>query len=126
MTAREFVMNNGQSGSDFFTEKERAKIAALRAEAQPILEMGELRIETAIDSLYASRRRFEEARLHAAAADRCYHEALLCLAEDDDDDFDTARAKSEKLERIEQEFIAANVVLERALKRAEWEIGEAI
>jgi hypothetical protein len=80
------------------------------------------RLEIMASSLEGTRHRFEEARANAVAAMRLYHEALIVLGEDDDDDFATAFEKKDKFDRIEAELLATGEVYTSALNRLGWEL----
>jgi hypothetical protein len=65
-------------------------------------------------------------------ASDAYEEAMLALADDDDDDWETASKKARKFEKIEAEFLEADSVIadarkayESAMKRVNWELREA-
>jgi hypothetical protein len=107
------------------THRERRQLAELRRRQREFRETIVRRVETQIESLQASKYRYQQAWACHVAACTCYHEALLLLAEDPDDDDRTAREKTDKLERIEAEFIAAGAALRNAFARCEWEIREA-
>ena len=97
-------------------------------DAQKIVEaqlLKKIRLESLTESLEESRMRLDQARRENEMAKRQYHEALLVLAEDEDDDFATALEKREKFERVEAEFITVGRAYEKALLRVGWEAHEA-
>jgi hypothetical protein len=104
------------------SDGEKRKLVALHRQALEIAGMITDRIEVAINSLDATRIRFQESRATAIEAGRIYHEALICLAEDDADDFNVALEKSTKLELIEKEYLVTGRVYECALSRLGWEL----
>lgn len=77
------------------------------------------------ESLDATRARFIKMDAEAHAAACCFEEALINLDEDEMDDWETARAKVEKLERIERELECASRRWEHAFLRCGWEVAQA-
>src|SRR5438876_10832835 len=100
-------MNETSVNDGVLSDGEKRRLLALRRQAREIVSTVTNRIEITIDSLEASRRRFEEARANSFRAMGSYHEALIALAESDDDDFAIALEKAEKFERIESEYLAS-------------------
>ena len=118
-------MSKVSVNEDALTSEERRRLNELRRQSRELVEKVERRIVTTLDSLEASHRRFEQARKVAIAASNLYHEALLSLAEDPDDDYVTALEKREKFERIEREYIDAGVAYDTAVLRVGWEVAQA-
>jgi DNA gyrase/topoisomerase IV subunit A len=104
------------------SDGEKRKLLELKKQANEIVATVTDRIEITVSSLDASRRRFEDARRTAIAAGNLYHEALIALAEDEDDDFVTALGKVEKFEQIEAEYLDSGVMYRTALNRLGWEL----
>lgn len=77
------------------------------------------------ESLDSTRARFLKQSAECDAAVCLLEEALINLDEDELDNFETARAKAEKLERIEREVDRTIAVWETALLRCGWEVREA-
>jgi outer membrane protein assembly factor BamD (BamD/ComL family) len=86
-------------------------------------ELMNVRASALICSLTASKKRFEEKRAIDEAARQCYDEA--CLLDTESDDWETAHEAVAKFERIEQEYIAAAPLRQKALLRLGWEMREA-
>src|SRR5437868_6760163 len=89
------------------SDGERDKLRDLRAVA-------EMRIETRIKSLREARTLLDrtQSNLEAAQASKIvitkiYEEALIKLAEDDDDDFVTAAEKAAKWAEVEEDYLSA-------------------
>ena len=80
-------------------------------------EITALRHDALVDSFNSSKFRYSRAKAVENAAFAAYHEALLLCGEDEDDAFDLAREKAEKLERIEREYLEAAAPRESALLR---------
>jgi hypothetical protein len=103
-------------------------IIVSESDAKKIVEaqlLKKVRQQSVSNSLEESRRLFESARRENDLANRLYHEALLALAEDEDDDFATALEKRQKFEQIEDDFVVAGRRYEKALSRLGWELQEA-
>ena len=92
-----------------------AELRALRAMRAQAIEL----------SLDATRQRALEAAQNQDCATVLYHEAILMLAADDDDSWEIAREKSEALECHERNFIQAKPIFFNAMRRIDFEIGEA-
>jgi hypothetical protein len=85
-----------------------------------------LQKETQIESLAAARARLQEARVAKCKAETAYHEALLTLAPDPEDDLDTAVGKAEKFEALEDDFLVTSALYREAEVRCQWEERQAL
>lgn len=104
------------------------QILIVSADAKQLQEQACLEHIRAIartESLDATRARFLRQCAECEAASRLFEEALINLDEDDLDDFETARTKAEKFERIEREVDRSIAVWDTALLRCGWEVREA-
>lgn len=95
-----------------FTPEELERLAKLTEKAEEISRLNTMRIETRIKSLDFAHRHYSDAII-------LYHEAIIRLAEDADDDFETASNKSRKFTAIEDDFTEAST-------RLNFEIREAV
>ena len=95
-----------------FTPDELEKLAKLTAKAEEISRLNTMRIETRIKSLDAAHRHYSDATI-------LYHEAILRLAPDPDDDFETAFNKSRKFTAIEDDFTDASTRLNFEIREAD-------
>lgn len=109
---------------EILSAAERQKLQALQDEARELQLLAATRLETKIGSLNASQLRYQEACTANHASLDLYHEALLQLFDDADDDFDLACEKREKAAQVEEDYLAAGVRLQEALTRFEWEIKQ--
>ena len=110
-----------------------------RENLREMRELAKMRIDVRIRSMREAREIYERAKFameEAIAAKKkacdAYDEAVLALSEDEDDDWETAFKKARKFERIENEFLEAEAVIEAARKasdaalvRVQWELREA-
>jgi hypothetical protein len=94
-------------------------------ETQERHELEELRASLRIYSLADSQERFEQIGRACATALQLVEEAYLVLAEDDLDTWETAKEKSDKLERIEREHARCIAVWENQLRRLNWEARQS-
>jgi hypothetical protein len=92
---------------------------------QDEIALEHVRATARAESIDATRERFLRVDREAHAAACCFEEALINLDEDECDDFETAQAKAEKLERIERELDIANKRWEHAFLRCGWEAKDA-
>ena len=92
---------------------------------QEQVSLEHIRAVARTESLDATRQRFIKMDAEAHAAACCLEEALINLDDDEMDDWETASAKAEKLERIEREFERANQRWEHAFLRCGWEVKQA-
>lgn len=84
-------------------------------------ELAELRATTRILSINAADERFAQCQLEVAVALAHTEDAYITFAEDDLDDWETAKSKSDKLDRIERHHDRAINVWENARRRIGWE-----
>jgi len=117
-----FDMNEAVVNEGVLSDGEKRRLLKLRREAHEIVTTVTDRIEIMTDSMEASQRRFEEARILAQRSTNLYHEAMIALAEDEADDFGTAVEKIEKFETIESDYLVSGKAYESALIRLGWEI----
>jgi len=114
------------------SDGEREKLREMR-------ELAKLRIDVRIKSMREARDIYDRAKeaLDAAIVAKAqisatYDEAVLSLADDEDDDWETAAKKAHKFEKIEAEFLEADNEIARAREkwnsasiRVQWELREA-
>src|SRR5437879_941466 len=84
-------------------------------------ELEELRAGVRVKSIEDSQARFENLQLACAVALSQAEDAYIYLVEDDLDDFETAQAKADKLDRIEREHDRAIATWENQRRRLGWE-----
>ncbi len=101
----------------FLTDGEAKILSDLRA-------LRELRFHVLDSSLAATRQRAFAAAQNLDAATALYHEAILCLAVEDDDCWECACEKNAKLEFIERDYIQALPIFANAMRRIDFEIAE--
>ena len=94
-------------------------------EAQEHHELEELRASLRINSLSDAKERFEQIALSCATMLHMAEEAYVNLAEDDLDDFETAKEKADKITRIEREHDRCIAIWENQLRRLNWESRQA-
>lgn len=96
----------------------------LRA-AQEHHELEELRAGLLIDSLEDAQKRFEIVNLACETVLHMAEDAYATLDEDEFDDFETAMAKADKINRIERDHDRCIAAWENQLRRLTWERKQA-
>jgi hypothetical protein len=88
-------------------------------------EIEELRATVRLLSLSDAQERFEQVGLNCETCLHVAEEAYVNLVEDDLDNFETAKEKSDKLERIEREHDHWIEVWNNQRRRLNWESRQA-
>ena len=94
-------------------------------EAQERHELEELRAALRLESLEDARKRFEIVTLATETMLHVAEEAYMQFDDDDFDDFETAKAKADKLEKVEREHDRTIAAWENQLRRLNWESRNA-
>jgi hypothetical protein len=79
----------------------------------------------ALLSLRATQERLDAAIDEQIVAWNLYHEAIVVCAPDDDDSFEAAAEKAEKLAHYEERYLRAGLLAETITARTHWELAEA-
>jgi hypothetical protein len=114
------------------SDGEREKLREMRELAKMRIDVRINSMREARDILDRAKHALDEAIVEKARIGVTYDEAVLALADDEDDDWETASKKAFKLEKIEAEFLSADGEVEKARKkystarvRVSWELREA-
>ena len=94
-------------------------------DAQERHELEELRASVQLASTADAKARFDAIEHSCAATLHICEEAYLSLADDALDDFETAKEKADKMERIEREHDRCISIWENQIRRLNWEARQA-
>jgi hypothetical protein len=94
-------------------------------ETQERHELEELRATLRINSLDDAKERFENVELACETMLKMAEEAYATFGEDEDDDFETAKAKADKLNGIERQHDRCIAAWGAQLRRVNWESRQA-
>jgi hypothetical protein len=93
--------------------------------AQERHELEELRASLRIESLEDAKKRFEIVGLACETMLHMAEDAYVQLDEDEFDDFETAKAKADKINKIERDHDRCIAAWENQLRRLNWEARNA-
>lgn len=114
------------------SDGEREKLREMRELAKARIEVATKSMREAREMLQGAKKELDEAIVEKARLGVVYDEAMLALADDDEDDWETASKKAFRFEKIESEFLSADGEVEKARKKlrtawikVQWELREA-